>query len=390
MNEVSLKRVPLLENRTGFREPFRFDSPEQLKALVLETRAHGSSDIYFQPTKPVYANLDGCLRSATERYIDDAEVKLILKWLADSETAETDILEGKAVNRRYELFDPQKREESGARVRYAYRVNAVPILSEGATSAQIVLRAIPLDPPTPDDVGLSDELLHYMTPRDGIVYIAGATGSGKTTTIAAVIHHILVADTPIKGNIVTYEEPIEFQFARVASVHSVIVQTQVPTQMATFHDGIREAMRRAPKLIVFGELRDEETIRAAVEASLTGHSVCGTVHAKNVAAVFRRLISRFPESERATAIFDIIETVRCIVAQRLVPRVGGGRIAVREYLAIDEDVRNSLSDLSDMGRVTSAVKLLVEDKGTSFRKEAQRLLSLGLISEPTARELMEG
>lgn len=381
--------LPLLDCRTGFQQPFRFNHPDQFKALMLETLEHGASDIYIQPNKPIVAGISGRMYSLMTREIDDSEVKLILKWAADRDTAQSDILEGKAVNGRYELFDPTKRMHSGAKVRHSYRVNAVPVLTEGATSAQIVLRAIPVDPPTPEMIGLSDEILSCMTPRDGIIYVAGATGSGKTTSLAATIHHILIGDTPIKGNIVTYEEPIEFDFSRIPSRHSIIVQTQVPTMMKTFYEAIREAMRRAPKLIMLGELRDEETIRAAVEASLTGHTVYGTVHANGVAAVMRRLISRFPESERATAIFDIVETARFIMAQRLVPRVGGGRVAVREYLAFDESIRERLSELSDMGKVTRVVKQLVDERGHSFRMEGERLLAAGLIEESVARELME-
>jgi defect-in-organelle-trafficking protein DotB len=379
--------LPLLTYKTDFQQPFRFHHPDQFKALMLEILAHGASDIFVQPTKPVVASIEGCLNAVMTRELDESEVQLILKWAADRETAQSDILEGRAVNGRYELFDPTKRMESGARLRHAYRVNAVPVFTEGATSAQIVLRVIPTDPPTPEEVGLSDEILSYMTPRDGIVYVAGATGSGKTTSLAAVLHHILIGDTRIKGNIVTYEEPIEFDFSRILSRHSIIVQTQIPTMMKTFYEAIREAMRRAPKLIMLGELRDEETIRAAVEASLTGHTVFATAHANSVAAVMRRLISRFPESERATAIFDIVETTRFIMAQRLVPKVGGGRIAVREYLAFDDSIRERLSELSDMGKVTQVVQKIVEGRGNSFAVEGERLLAAGLIDEAVARDL---
>ena len=126
---------------------------------------------------------------------------------------------------------------------------------------------------------------------------------------------------------------------------------------------------------------------SAVEASLTGHPVYATVHAINVAAVVRRLISRFPEGERATAIFDIVETSRFIMAQRLVRTRAGGRVAAREYLVFDEYVREQLLDLDQMGKVTQRVKQLVEERGHSFRKEAARLLDAGVIDEKVAREL---
>ena len=379
--------LPKVEVKTGYKDPFRFNHADQFKALMLESLAHNASDIFIQPELPICAQINGRMTALTHRPVDDGEVKTILKWAADRDTALTDILEGKAVNARYELFDPEKRAASGAKLRYGYRVNAVPVLCAGASSAQIVIRSIPTEPPTAQQIGLSEEILVGATPKTGIVYVAGATGSGKTTSFAAIIRHVLEGDTPIKGNIVTYEEPIEFRFNMIQSRHSVIVQTQVPNMIPDFYNGIREAMRRKPELIMIGELRDEETIRSAVEASLTGHAVFATVHAINVAAVMRRLISRFPEGERATAIFDIVETSRFIMAQRLVRTRTGGRVAAREYLVFDEDVREQLIGLDQMGKVTQEVKRLVEERGHSFKKEAARLLEAGEIDEQVAREL---
>lgn len=379
--------LPRIEILTGFKEPFRFNHADQFKALMLEALAHQAADIFIQPMLPICARINGHMMAVTKRAIDDGEVKSILKWAADRDTALTDILQGDAVNARYELFDPSLKNASGARIRYGYRVNAVPILCEGATSAQIVIRSIPTEPPKPEQIGLSTDILVGATPRDGIVYVAGSTGSGKTTTFAAIIRHILEGDTPIKGNLVTYEEPIEFRFNMIQSPHSIIVQTQVPDMMRNFYDAIKEAMRRAPKLISIGELRDEETIRAAVEASLTGHTVYGTVHATNIASVIRRLISRFPEDQRATAIFDIIETARFILAQRLVRTRAGGLAAAREYLVFDDSIRDRLGGLSDMGMVTREVKKLVEERGHSFTKEADRLFDAGIIDEHVANEL---
>jgi len=379
--------LPRVEVKTGYKDPFRFNHPDQFKALMLESLAHTASDIFIQPELPICAQINGRMTALTQRPVDDGEVKTILKWAADRDTALTDILEGKAVNARYELFDPEKRAASGAKLRYGYRVNAVPVLCAGASSAQIVIRSIPTEPPTAQQIGLTEEILVGATPKTGIVYVAGATGSGKTTSFAAIIRHVLEGETPIKGNIVTYEEPIEFRFNMIQSRHSVIVQTQVPNMIPDFYSGIREAMRRKPELIMIGELRDEETIRSAVEASLTGHAVFATVHAINVAAVMRRLISRFPEGERATAIFDIVETSRFIMAQRLVRTRTGSRVAAREFLVFDDDVRETLIGLDQMGKVTQEVKRLVEERGHSFKKEAARLLEAGIIDEDVAREL---
>lgn len=379
--------LPRAERKTKFKEPFRFSHEDQFKELMLETLAHNASDVFIQPSRPVCARIFGRMYAITYRDVDDGEVRAMLKWAAGRDTALTDIVERKPVNGRYELFDPVAMTDTGARVRHGYRVNAVPILSEGALSAQIVIRAIPNEPPNAQDVGLSTEILQSCTPKDGLILVAGATGTGKTTTFAAIIRYILENETPIQGNFVTGEEPIEFRFDTIKSRHSVCVQTQIPEMMEDFYSFNREAMRRKPAGILIGELRDQQTIRSAVEASMTGHPVFGTVHANDCAAVMRRLISRFPESERGSAIFDIVDNMRLVMAQRLVPTIDGRLTAAREYLRFDNEIREELSELDQMGKVTQAVKALVVQRGHSFAKEGQRLLAEGRIHERVAREL---
>lgn len=379
-----LERLPA---KTSYVDPFRFDRPQDVKELMLETLAHGVSDLFITPGLPVAVKLHGRMFAVTQRCLDVGEVNEILKLTANRDTATTDIVSGKAINERYELFDPIRVDVRGARYRYAYRVNASPCAYFGDTSCQIVMRAIKDDPPTIEGVGLSEELARMATPEDGIVYVAGATGQGKSTTFAAINRFILENDTPIKGNLISHEEPIEYTYRNIQSKHSIFVQSQIPTHFADFYKANREAMRRAFGLAFIGELRDEETIRAAVELSLTGHPVFGTVHASNVAAIVRRLISRFPVSERATAIFDIMETARFMMAQKLVPSTDGKRVAAREYLEFTEEVREELMEMTDMGRVTTVVRDLVNTRGHSFAKEADRLLDLGQIDQKVATML---
>lgn len=380
--------LPRVERITPFHEPHRFEVDEDLKSMLLEAQAHGASDIFIQPDMPVVAMIEGRMKALTHRVVDDNEVTALLRWLAnDRDTANTDILAGHPVNARYELFDPVKRDARGAKVRYPLRVNASPIQYHGATSCQIVARTIPQDPPLPEQVGVTPELLSLMTPRDGIIYIVGVTGSGKSTTAAAVVRYIMEDDTPIKGNLVTAEEPIEFNFSNIQSAHSIITQSQIGLHFKAYPDSNREAMRRKPALIMVGELRDRESIETAIEASNTGHPVLGTAHATNVALTARRLISRFPSEERDQAIYDIIESTRLIVAQRLVPGVDGRRVAAREYLAFTEEVKESLVDLATMGLVSRKLRELTHEVGHSFAREGQRLLTEGKITADVAKEL---
>ena len=382
--------IPKAPRVTAYGDPFKFDDADHFKALVLETKAHKASDIYVTPNHPVTGLVSGKMKAFTHRPLDETEVKNILRWSAARETALTDIVSGRSVNARYEIFDPELYDSRGGRVRHGYRVNASAILSAGATGVQVILRTIPTDPPRHYEIGLPEEVVRKACPEDGCVYIAGKTGTGKSTTFASIIRFILENDTPIKGNHLTHEEPVEFTFDNILSDHSIIAQSQIPTHFSDFYVANREAMRRKPGFILIGEMRDKETITAGVEASLTGHPVFGTVHAIDVAAVMRRLISRFPENERATAIFDIIETARFILAQRLMPTVDGKLVAAREWLEFTPEVREQLLDLSDMGMVTQKTRELVNLRGHSFSKEADRLLLEGKISVETAMSLRRG
>jgi len=379
--------LPRLQWKTGYSDPYRFQSPEEFKKLMLETLAHGASDILIQPGYPICAEVNGVLCAVTHRAIDENEVREILVHCAGRDTAYTDIVGGQSVNPHYNVFDPTKRDFRGERVRYRYRVNGSPISYSGQTSCQIVMRSIPRDPISHTDIGLSEEIVRMACPEDGIVYVAGRTGSGKTTTFASILRFILENDTPIKGNLITHEEPIEYTYQNIPSAHSIVAQSQIPVHFADFYAANREAMRRKPGLIMIGEMRDQESIRAAIEASQTGHPVFGTVHATNVAAVIRRLISRFPESERATAIYDIVDTARFIMAQVLVPGLDGGRIAAREWLKFDQATRDELMELSEMGRVTGKLRQIMNVSGWSFEKEAEKLLAEGRISPATAEAL---
>ena len=379
--------LPRAPSKTGFTPPQRFVLIEQFKGIMLEALAHNASDVYIQPGLPICARINGDLMALTPSTLDESEVKYMIKWTSGRDTAETDILSGVPVNARYELFSPDKLDARGAKVRHGYRVNISSILYFGSTSGQIVLRSIPNEPIPYDKLGLSEQLVLDCIPRDGIVYVAGATGSGKTTTFAAIIRYILEHDTPIKGNLLTHEEPIEFTYDTINSRHSILVQSEIPHHFKDFYAANREAMRRKPGLILIGEMRDEATIRAGVEASLTGHPVYATVHATDVPSVMRRLISRFPVNDRATAIYDIVDTARMIMAQRLVKGVDGKLIAVREYLKFTDQIREELASLDQMGKVTAVIAKIVEEQGHSFRKEAKTLLEAGRITEQVAHSI---
>ena len=163
----------------------------------------------------------------------------------------------------------------------------------------------------------------------------------------------------------------------------------MPRHIPDFAAGVRNALRRKPRLILVGEARDAETISAVLEAALTGHPVYTTLHSNGVAETVRRLVGSFSKEERLGRTIDIIETMRLIIWQRLVASVDGKRIALREYLVFDENVRDELLSV-DPERVTAKTRELVRKYGNPMQLEVDKRYEEGLISERTHKVLSAG
>lgn len=381
MNKTEIPTATPLSN---FITPRYFQIEDDFKKLIFEAVKQGCSDILLQPYRPALILKNGNLLAITNRTLDENEISAFVPWVGGRATAASDISQGKSVDSRYEIFDQENKfDRLGNKVRYAFRVNITGILSRGMTSYQIVMRTIPDEPPTIDQIGLDPKfVIEKCTPENGIVLVCGPTGSGKSSTFAAILRFILENDTRIKGNIITAEQPIEFTYDMIQSNHSIITQSEIPLHFKSFLLSNEAAMRRHPHLAMIGELRDEQTIQAAVELALTGHPIFATVHSNTVSTVVKRMISRFPPVSQASAIADLVETVRLIVAQRLIPRAdGNGQIAVREYLQFTADIKNELSNVTDINKIVFEIERLVNTKGHSFAKESKILWEKGLISE---------
>lgn len=387
-----MMQLPYLDIGIPIPHIFGLNAGDLFKDIALYAQTKGVSDIFIQPSQPICFSIQGQLKAIMQRNLDVQEVWNLLTIITDRHTAKTDMMSGNSVNASYVI---QSRTEliNYMPKRYYYRVNATAIASgNGLDCAQIVMRSIPSQPLHHSQIDLNAQILQMATPKSGIVYIAGATGSGKTTTFSAILRYILEENTPIKGNIVTYEEPIEFRYDTILSQHSIITQSEIPRHVPSFYAGVREAMRRKPELIMIGELRDEETIMSAMEASLTGHTVFGTIHATNVASILNRLIYRLPEAERQQAMYKLIDATRFMLAQRLIQGIDGKRVALREYLAFDTDMVEHLLALPNQQLINQEIRAYIHSKGHSFSKDALRLFQANKIDEKTLQEVykMEG
>lgn len=360
-------------------EPQRF-TPEHIEGLLAFCTQHETSDITIQTKEPVFAEIFGKLYRITKRALSNTEVGEILNSIyGPNGTAQ--ILSGQDVDTHYE-YRPSRTE------RHRFRVNGTGCIVEGHNGIQITLRVIPTDPPELSSLGLPPVIIEAIAPEDGVVYVTGATGSGKSTLLAAIIKDI--AENP-EGHrkILTYEAPIEFVFDSIRKPTSIVSQSEIPRNLPSFAAGVRNALRRKPRLILVGEARDKETINAVLEAALTGHPVYTTLHSNGVAETIRRLVGTFSSDERSGRTIDIIETIRLVIWQKLAPTVDGKRTALREYLVFNEEVRDRLLNVSP-DEATATTRELVEKFGHSMAIDVQEQFDKKIISEREYKIQMAG
>lgn len=351
-------------------EPRRL-TPEQLDRALEYCIGLETSDITLQTGAPIMAEIHGKLHPISRRELSNTEVGDILNSIyGPNGTAQ--ILSGKDVDTHYEIR-PSRSE------RYRFRVNGTGCQVQGHDGIQITLRVIPVEPPTLESLELPDDLFASLTPAEGVVYVTGATGSGKSTLLASIIRHIVESE---QGNrkVVTYEAPIEFVFDSIKMPTSIVSQAEIPRHIPNFALGVRNALRRKPGLILVGEARDQDTIAAVIEAALTGHPVYTTLHSTGVPETVRRLVTAFPEGERHGRIVDILETIRVVVWQKLLPSTDGRRVALREYLIFDEQTRDDLLN-SDPNKITSTTRRLLKERGQTMDQDAEKKFKEGIIAE---------
>lgn len=351
-------------------EPVRFTAA-CLTQLLVHCQKLGASDITLQTGEPVFAEVYGRLLRITQRKLSNTEVAEMLN-LIYGPNGSAQILSGVDIDTHYE-FRPNRNE------RYRFRVNATGCLVEGHDAIQITFRTIPSTPPKMADLNLESALINALAPAQGIVYVTGSTGSGKTTLLAAIIRDLAEKEDSNR-KILTYEAPIEFVYDSIDMPSAVVSQSEIPRHLPSFAAGVRNALRRKPQLILVGEARDPETIGAAIEAALTGHPVYTTLHSNGVAETMRRLVNSFPADEAQARMIDIIETIRVVIWQQLVPSLDGKRIALREFLIFDEKLRDILLD-SKLENISAITRRLLKEYGQPMSLDAKRKFDAGLISE---------
>jgi len=256
-----------------------------------------------------------------------------------------------------------------------FRVN---IFSQRGTYA-IVLRVIPEGIPTLASLKMPEELFNIPKLKNGIVLVTGPTGSGKSTTLAALINEI---NQNHAYHILTIEDPVEYMHRHVKST---VNQREIGSDTKNFALALRAALRQAPKVILIGEMRDVETIEIAMEAAETGHLVLSTLHTIDAAKTVDRIVGVFPKDQEPQVRTRFSQSFRYVMSQRLLPKVGGGRVAVLEILKSTMRTRDYVLKGETDGRsLTDAMHDGSVDGMQTFDDEMEKLYNAGVITKEIA------
>jgi twitching motility protein PilT len=328
----------------------------------------GISDLNLSVGRPPQVELDGQLRP-----VPYAGIERLTPY-------QTELIAMRLINGRRDTADKLVKTGStdcsySLTRRTRFRVNI--FQQRGSYSA--VLRVIPNNIPTIEQLGIPPQLAEITRERNGIVLVTGPTGSGKSTTLAAVIKKF---NQEKAIHIITIEDPVEYLHPHEKAT---INQREVGTDTETFALALRAALRQAPKVILVGEMRDVETISIALEASETGHLVLSTLHTIDASKTIDRIVGVFPKNEERQIRTRFSQSFKWVVSQRLVPKIGGGRLALceilrstartREYVQEGEREGKSLLDAMEAGQL---------DGMQTFDGELLKLIQAGIVDKEVA------
>jgi twitching motility protein PilT len=312
--------------------PQPFDIGDALTALVEE----GGSDLCVKAGNRPLIRIDGKLR-----WLDAAAPEL-----APDDTME--VLHAVLPEARVKDFENQREIDFAYSVPGLARFRVNGYLQRGAVS--MVFRVVPYAIRSLGDLGLPDVIRTLAEEERGVIMVTGTTGSGKSTTLAAMIEHI--NETSFK-HIVTIEDPIEYLHR---DKQSAIDQREVGSDTDSFESALRRVMRQDPDVILIGEMRDETTVRTALAAAETGHLVLSTVHTLDAPETINRILDFFPPTQQQQARAMLAGTIKAIISQRLVPRAdGSGRIAITEILTMTGRVHDLIMDPMRTGELTDVI-----------------------------------
>ena len=337
-------------------------SPEQIEELLGHCVRRRASDLHLSAGLPPMLRVDGDLGPMEAPSFESSDLESALRG----------IMNGRQREEYDELLETDFSFDVPGLARFrvnAFRQNRGPAA---------VFRAIPSRVPSMEELGMGGVFEEISLRPRGLVVVTGPTGSGKSTTLAAMVDFV---NKSRAGHILTIEDPIEFVHP---SKRCLVNQREVHRDTRSFSGALRAALREDPDVILIGEMRDLETIRLALTAAETGHLVFGTLHTVSAGKTIDRIVDVFPAEEKASVRAVLSESLQAVVAQTLLKRTGGGRVAAHEIMLGTPAIRNLIRE----GKVAQMVSAMQTGRGVGMQtldSALRGLLDAGVIDRETAR-----
>lgn len=241
----------------------------------------------------------------------------------------------------------------------------------------LAARLIPREPPSPESIGFTETMYQLTHLNDGLVLVTGATGVGKSTTLATMID---IINQERMAHIITIEDPIEFYFKEK---QSLIEQREVGVDTNDFTSALRHSLRQDPNVIMVGEMRDRDTIATALTAAETGHLVLSTLHTSSAVETISRIVNAFPHGDRVSILSQLSGVLRAVISQQLLPTQDGGRVAVREIMINNSAIANLIRS-DKISQIYSSIETGHKDGMITMNKAIEKLENQEIISSTIA------
>lgn len=339
------------------------ESVPRIEPYLEEVIRRDASDLHLQVGLPPMLRIDGALKPLSDQPpVDDTTMEALIMPLLDEKQRKI-LIENRELDFSFAFGDLGR-----------FRVNA--FHEKGSLAA--ALRLIPTKIRTLDELGMPQVVKSFTQFPRGLVLVTGPTGSGKSTTLAAMLDMINVEKAL---HIITIEDPIEYQHHHKKSI---VVQREVYFDSNSFGSALRSALREDPDVVLIGEMRDLETISTAITIAETGHLVFATLHTNSASGSIDRMIDVFPPHQQQQIRIQLAGVLRAIVAQRLIPMVGGGRIAAAEILVVNSAVRNIIREAKSH-QLDAVIQTGAEHGMVSMDKTLVELIHAGKITYEEAK-----
>ncbi|MET0508227.1 MAG: PilT/PilU family type 4a pilus ATPase [Burkholderiaceae bacterium] len=332
---------------------------DRLLELMASKRA---SDLFLSVGSPVQIKLNGIAVPINQTKLDQASVEQLLREVI--------------TDRQWQDYEDEQELNVGYGLKGVGSFRFSLFRQRGSTAA--VVRYIPGDVPSFESLSLPSILQEQIMAKRGLLLVVGATGSGKTTTLASLIDYRNHHKT---GHILTLEDPIEFVFRNRMSI---VNQRQIGTDTKSLRTALKNALRQAPDCILIGEIRDTDTMSAAIAYAQSGHLVLATLHANNASHALNRIVSFYSPENRHVLLSDLSTTLKAIVSQRLLKSVGGGRVPAVEVLLNTTHI----AELIEQGRLSEIRDALVNSMTPGSQTFDQALIELLLAHKVTKEDAL--